>query len=110
MTEIDGLYGVVTSVTDAASFVIDIDTTGFTAFAWPVQADVVASSYQAPTVVPIGVDAGVARAAGTNDGSQAVRDTYSIGIELAGGAAGPAGANADIIYWIAGKSYSVSNS
>jgi hypothetical protein len=36
-------------------------------------------------------------------------NTNFIGVRLAPGIASPAGANADVIYWVAGKSFSVTN-
>ncbi len=52
MTQIDGLLGNVTAV-GAASITVDIDTTGFTAFAYPTSA-IAAAGVTFPQVNPVG--------------------------------------------------------
>lgn len=60
-------------------------------------------------IVPIGEDTAFALSAGVDILADATRNTAITGITLVGGAAGPAGAAADIIYWVAGKSFAVNN-
>lgn len=98
MTELSGLAGNVTSVTSNV-LTVDIDSSAFTAFAWPA-----ASSYpfRFGTVTPFGTESGTSLADATDN-------TSYIGMELGAGIDGPAGASSDVIYWRAGKSFSVSN-
>lgn len=60
-------------------------------------------------VVPMGEDTGFALTAGVDILADATRNTAILGITLVGGAAGPAGAAGDIIFWRAGKSFAVNN-
>lgn len=60
-------------------------------------------------VVPIGEDTGFALTAGVDILADATRNTAILGVTLAGGAASPAGANGDVIFWMAGKNFSVTN-
>lgn len=108
MVELDGLVGNITSVnTTLASgntITVDIDSSAFTAFAFPVNADV---PFSPALVVPIGETANGTYANILDD---ATYNTSFIGMKLAAGVNSPAGANGDVIYWRAGKSFSVSNS
>lgn len=82
---------------------VDVDTTAMTAFAWPLTADPVHTPAQ---VVPVGENTAQAISSGTNIlGDSEVNNGY-IGIMLAGGASNPGGANGNVMYWVAGKSYS----
>ena len=82
---------------------LDIGSSGFSAFAFPVTADVPFSKAE---IIPIGRTA-------TEDNSNnlegAVVNISYIGMELGAGIHGPAGLNDEVIYWIAGKSLSVAN-
>lgn len=93
--------GLTANVTSVASNVLtlDLDTTGATAFAWPAS-----SSYpfNFSIVVPVGTNSGSSLADATNNSS-------FIGIELSSGIDGPAGSSSDVVYWVAGKSFSVDN-
>lgn len=60
-------------------------------------------------VVPLGEDTAEALSAGTNLLSDATVNQSYIGVNLAAGTASPAGATSDVIYWVAGKSFSVDN-
>jgi hypothetical protein len=85
------------------TFTMDIDTTGFTAFVWPLIA-VSPNSYA--QVIPVGETGYITYA---NNLSDATTDTSAIGMLLLGGvtpAFGPAGKANDVIYWVAGKSFS----
>lgn len=96
MVELDGLKGEVLSHTTATNtYTVDIDSTGFTAFAWPASTAYPASL---PTVTYVGTDAT------TSTGS--VTNIQNIGMALAPGADGPGGQTSDVIYWVAGKSFS----
>lgn len=110
MTELDGLEGTITAidttVTTGNSITVDIDTTSFTAFAFPLTADV---PFEAAQVIPIGQDSAESLSAGVDLLSGATENTGTIGIKLAGGANNPGGATSDEMYWVAGKSFSVTN-
>jgi hypothetical protein len=97
MTEINGLQGEITAVDNLLNTItVDIDSTAFTAFAWPLTADVPFTPAQ---VIPVG------------DSEQtslvATQNVSHVGIELAAGVDGPAGVLNDEIYWIAGVSFEV---
>lgn len=102
MIELDGLTATVTAVA-ASTITTDIDTSGFTAFAWPLTAAVPITPAQ---VIPIGEDSSSTYA---NLLGGATRDNGYIAMSLAAGTTSPAGAVNDVIYWQAGKSFSVDN-
>lgn len=105
MTEIDGLIGNITAVNTANNTItVDIDSSAFTAFAFPATADV---PFTPALVVPVGQTVNGTYA---NDLDGATDNVSFIGIELGAGIDGPAGSSNDVIYWRAGKSFSVSNS
>jgi hypothetical protein len=96
MIELDGLQGTVVA-TAAGSFTVDIDTTAFTAFAWPAIASV---PFTPAEVIPVGEDSVVA----PNGLGDATENQAYIGMILGAGVLSPAGSNTDVIYWVAGKS------
>ena len=99
MTQINGLAGTITAINTTTNTVtVDIDSSGFSAFAFPASASVPFTFAQ---VIPFAEDASVLTGATDNVGF--------IGIKLAAGADSPAGSSADVIYWRAGKSLVVSN-
>lgn len=105
MREMNGLQGTITAVT-ASTFTLNIDSTGFTPFAFPLTA---AAPFTPATVVPFG-DAAQVPYESVLDG--ATLNAGLIGVTLAAdtaAAAGPAGTTADVIYWRAGRSYLVDN-
>lgn len=102
MVEIDNLTATITAINVGAnSMTIDIDTQAFTAFAWPLTADVPFTHAQ---IVPVGEDStqGI-----TLD--DATRNTAEIQMRLAAGVDSPAGAVGDVIWWKAEKAFSVDN-
>lgn len=102
-TQLNNLIGTVTAVDHTAgnnSITLDIDSTGFTAFNWPLTA--VANMFSLPTVVPVGENSNVFNDTVTDD---KFINGAAFGIILGGGTvSSPAGMNADVIYWTAGKS------
>ena len=105
MTQLSGLRATIVAISVANNTItIDIDTTAFTAFAFPVTA-VAATPHTEPSIVPF--------ADGLNPltnplGNQSVldgatRNTAVRGVYLAPGANGPAGIASDVIYWRAFK-------
>lgn len=104
MIELDGMVGTIVAVNDALAtqtITIDIDTTNFTAFTFPIDASYPISRAM---VVPLGENTATAIAQGADILSDATNNTGYIGVVLASGANSPAGVNNDVIYWVAGKS------
>lgn len=114
MTQLDGLVGTVTSVVTSLEFDTDIDITGFSSFTFPVSAKV---PFTPAIAVPFGQFTGSPTGPSFNLGGaqvngfqDSVTNTAEIGIILTGGTADtPAGVSDDLIYWVAGKSFSVDN-
>lgn len=105
MTQIDGLQGAVTAVSTANNTItVNIDSSGFSAFVFPLTA---ATNMQLAQVVPVGEDTSVALANSADILGDATLNTAIIGMRLAGGANTPGGAANDVMYWLAGKSFSV---
>lgn len=110
MTQINGLVGNIVAVnTGTNSITVDIDTTGFTAFAWPLTAVAAATPHTLPQVVPVGEDTATALAAvpPADILTDATLNTGLIGISLGAGVTSPAGSNADVIYWRATSSFNL---
>jgi len=104
MVELDQQVATITAVDDALAtqtITVDIDTTTFTAFKFPVTADY---AFSPAMVVPVGENTAQAISSGVDILNDATYNTGYIGVILAGGANSPAGANNDVIYWVAGKS------
>lgn len=112
MTELDGLQGTIIAIgtadVDGATntITVDIDVSGFTAFAWPLTAGPRSTPAQ---IVPVGANTAEGLALNANILSDATLNTGYIGIKLQAGTSSPAGASSDVIYWVAGKSFSVDN-
>lgn len=102
MTQLNELSYTATVLTTPTfnTFTMDIDTTGFTAFAWPLIA-VSPNSYA--QMIPVGETAHGLYANLLDD---ATLNTGEIGMILSAGILSPAGSNNDVIYWVAGKSFS----
>jgi hypothetical protein len=99
MTELDGLTGEVLSIDTATNtYTVDIDSSSFTAFAWPATTAFPTTFAQA---VPFGTNSTTPNGLYNNEKLQ---------MKLGAGIDGPAGSSSDVIYWRAGKSFSVSNS
>lgn len=127
MTQLDGQLATVVSVTNDRNFVINIDTSAYTAFVWPTIAQGPSSF---PHFNPVGENTAVSLATvaaqvpsigglqinGTQSGilADSTVNTGYLGMLLGTGAAGvvlttaitgPAGSvAADVVYWVAGKS------
>lgn len=102
MVQMDGLLATITAVT-AATFTTDIDASAFTAFAWPLTA---AAPFTHAQVVPVGESSSYDYVNLTGD---ATDDQGYVAMSLAAGTTSPAGAANDVIYWQAGKAFSVDN-
>lgn len=110
--ELDGLTGTITAVTNTPAtpiftIVVDIDSSAFTAFQFPAHN----ASYrkERAIVAPVGIDTGYVLGINGNILNDATYNTNFIGVRLAPGASSPAGATGDVMYWVAGKSFSVTN-
>lgn len=102
MTEINNLTGTITAVNLVTNAITtDIDSTLFTAFAWPLTAAVPLTHAQ---VVPVGEDSTLGV---TLD--DATDNVSNIFMRLATGVDSPAGVLNDVIYWRAGRSFNVNN-
>lgn len=111
MIEMDGLDGTVTAVNDATAtqtITVDIDASGFTAFTFATAAES-ANPLTRPSVVPFGIDTAQALTSAVDILGDATVNLSVLGMILGGGANNPAGANNDVIYWQAGKSFNVNN-
>lgn len=104
MVEMNGLQGTIVALSTANNTItLDIDSTGFTAFAFPLTAAV---PFTAAEVVPLGENTAEANILVVDPLTDATTNTAYIGIQLGAGVKSPAGSNGDVIYWRAGKSFS----
>lgn len=97
----------------ANNIVVNVDTSAFAAWntifgsgmnqAYPASSLVPFTPAQ---VVPYGEDTAFALSQNVDILADATRNTAIIGVNMAAGALSPAGQNGDVIYWIAGKSFS----
>lgn len=112
MTEINELSGTITATgaADASGFTntvtVDIDSSAFTAFAWPASAAVPIEHAHA---VPLGMDSAQALSSAVDLLGDATDNLAVLGMQLAGGAGNPGGANTNVMWWQAGKAFSVDN-
>lgn len=91
MVEADGLSGKITAISTANNTVtLDIDSSAFSAFAFPTSA-VAAAGVSPALLIPYGDDGSVLDGA-VDNGSQIL-------MSLAAGADSPAGSSSDVIYW-----------
>jgi hypothetical protein len=110
MTELDGTEATIVAIGQADvngftnTITVDVDTTGFTAFAFPLTTD---PGFTPAQVIPVGENTATALNYGQNILADATVNTGNIGIQLMAGAASPAGSQGDVIYWVAGKSVNV---
>jgi hypothetical protein len=81
---------------------VDVDTSGFTAFAWPLTAN---PAFTYPQVTPVGMNTAQSIISNTNIIGDSEVNIGEIGMILGAGAQGAAGSDGDVIYWVAGKSY-----
>jgi len=110
MVEMNGIQATITAVdtttTTGNSITINVDSSAFTAFSFPLTAAV---PFTVAEVVPMGEDTADALAQGVDILTDATLNTATLGMLLTGGASCPAGAASDVIYWVAGKSFGVNN-
>lgn len=112
MTELDGIQATIVAIGDADAdgitntITIDQDTSGFTAFAFPLTT---APGFTPAQVVPMGENTAEALILGADILGDATLNDAFFGIKLVAGANSPAGVANDVIYWLAGKSFNVDN-
>lgn len=109
MPQLDGLQDVtIVNINQADSngytntITVNVDTTGFGPFAFPLAA---APGFTPATVVPIGENTAQALASGQNILADSTINQSGFGLLLVAGALAPAGQNADVITYVAGKSF-----
>lgn len=110
MVEMNNLLGNITAIdtttTSGNTITVDIDSSSFTAFSFPLTA---AGAFSPAEVIPVGEDTALALADGVDILSDATINQSYIGMQLTGGTNCPGGAASDVMYWVAGKSFSVDN-
>lgn len=110
MTQMNGLQATIvavnTTTTTGNSITLNVDSTAFTAFAFPLTA---VYPFSPAEVVPMGEDTAEANLLGVNALSDATINTAQIGMILEGGANLPGGAASEVLYWTAGTAFSVDN-
>jgi hypothetical protein len=109
MTQLDGQQGTITAISTANNTVtVDINSSGFTAFAFPLTA---AAPFTQALMIPIGEGAEIV--AGKVPLDDATYNTGYIGFKLgtsgtaALALASPGGTTDDVIKWMAGKSFNL---
>lgn len=105
MTEINGMSGTVVARTDS-TFTLDIDSSTFTAFTFPLPAAVPFTFAEA---IPAGMNTAQALSDNVDILGAATVDTAYLGVELVAGTGSPAGVENDVIFWRAGRAFSVDN-
>jgi hypothetical protein len=109
MVEMNGLQGTIVALSTANNTItLDIDSTGFTAFAFPLTAAV---PFSPAEVVPLGENTAEANILLVDPLTDAIVNQSSVGIILAGGIKSPGGSVSvggvqDVMYWRAGTSFS----
>lgn len=107
MVEMNDLKGTITAVdTVNNTITVNIDSSAFTTFAFPVTAN---APFTPAQVVPVGEDTAQALSSSVNILGDATVNQAFYGIQLAAGADSPAGQNNDVIYWVAEQAFSVDN-
>lgn len=109
MTQLNGLQAVTIIAINQAdangytnTITVNVDTTGFGAFAFPAAA---APGFTPAMVVPVGENTAQAINSGQNILADATVNQSAFGLLLVAGAMSPAGQNANVIQWVAGKSF-----
>jgi hypothetical protein len=108
MTELNGVTATIVAVGEADAdgitntITVDVDTTSFTPFAFPLTTDYPVGR---AVIVPAGMNTAEANAQNVNPFKDSQINQASIGMLLMAGTGSPAGVNNDVITWVAGKSY-----
>ena len=104
MIEMNNLIGNILSVNTLTNTItVDIDSTSFSDFVFPLTALIASSQSE---VIPVG---GTASGPFINELDDGTDNVSILGMQLAAGTNSPAGVADDVIYWRAGKAFSVTN-
>ncbi len=99
MTELSDQQAEILSYNSTTNtYTLALDSSSFSAFSWP-----------ASSAIPLGVPTARVVGSATNSSLDAVTNIDSLQIKLGAGIDGPAGSSGDVIYWKAGKSFSITN-
>ena len=108
MTELNDVQATIVAIGDpdadatTNTITIDVDSSGFTAFAWPLTADPLFTPAQ---VIPMGENTAKALSLGANILGDATENQAQFGMLLKAGTLSPAGAVDNVISWQAFKSF-----
>lgn len=107
MDQMNGLQATIlavdTTVTTGNTITLDIDSSSFSAFTFPITLE---APFTPAQVIPMGENTAIALAAGVNTLSDSTYNTGFIGMILTGGEGFPAGEDGDSIFWQAGTAFS----
>lgn len=106
MVQMNNILATITAVPASNQLTLNVDSSAFTAFQFPLPGVV---PFSPALVVPVGENTAQAISSSVNLLADATENQAILGIELVGGANNPGGANNDVLYWCAGKSFSVNN-
>lgn len=112
MTELNGVEATIVNIDQpdvngvTNTITVNVDTSGFSAFAFPLTTD---PGFTPAQVVPVGENTAIALNLGANILGDATENQGAFGIQLVGGAASPGGSSGDILYFVAGKSFEIEN-
>ncbi len=108
MTELNNVEATIVAIGEADAqsttntITVDVDVTGFTAFAWPLTTD---GEFTFPQITPVGQNTAESLAQGVDILGDAAYNTAQFGMTLAAGTLSPAGVAGNVITWVAGKSF-----
>lgn len=103
MTELNGVLATIVAVNTVANTItVDVDTSAFTTFAFPLTTT---GKFSPALVVPVGQNMAESIELNVNYSSDATVNVSQIGMLLQAGTLSPAGVTGNIISWIAGKSF-----
>lgn len=115
MQQINNLHATIVAINTATTegtgntITLNINSSAFSAFTFPTAASLGGGAFTPAQIVPVGEDTPYALSQQVDILSDRTTNTGFIGMQLAAGANGPAGQANDVIYWVAGKSFSVDN-
>ena len=104
MQQLTGQFGTIVNIVNNGSFIVNINVAAYNAFTYPLIASVPFSWAQA---IPMSANTSFAIGNMTNITPDATMNISSYGMLLPGGAGSPGGAAANVMYWIAGKNFSI---
>lgn len=108
MVELNGQTVTITNIGQADANAVtntidvDVDSSGYTAFAFPVNNS---ADFTPAQAIPVGMNTATALNQGKDILTDATLNTAQFGMLLVAGASSPAGVANDVITWIAGKSF-----